>query len=207
MPRTIQAGEGLLLGGHFLRLGLSRTRRHQAIREKKMPSSTIDAMFLIQTWPLWSHSGSVVRPVSPEDAAGVLGVGEALADGVADAWAFLCLWPGLGDLTSAAVLADGDTLLALGVGVALVLGVLALGELVLAGGFPPAGAVPEAGADGAAVCPVPVPPDLPGCFFFPVPAGGLTAGALGSTGCWITFRLEVDAVAAYPHRDGASQEI
>ena len=109
----------------------------------------------------------------------------------------LCLWPGLGALTSAAVLADGDALV-LGVGVALLLGLavaldVAPGELVLAGAFPfpAAGALPEVDADGALV-----PPDLPGCFFFPGPAGGVTAGALGSTGCWITFRLEVDAVAA-----------
>ena len=36
----------------------------------------------------------------------------------------------------------------------------------------------------------------------------LGAGAVGvAAGSWITFRFVVDAVAAYPHRDGASQEI
>ena len=73
---------------------------------------------------------------------------------------------------------------------------------------PAGGAAPPGAADADGLLPpCPLWCFLPLCWPVPGLSLGAGAGVLGTAGSWITFRFVVDAVAAYPHRDGASQEI
>ena len=108
----------------------------------------------------------------------------------------------LTDADGVALAPDGVALgVAVGVVVGVVLGVVPPEGTVL--GVDPAGgaALPGAADADGVLPPFPLWCFLPLCC--PAPGVSLGAGALGTTGCWITFRFVVDAVAAYPHRDGA----
>src|SRR6266566_4015984 len=174
--------------GYRRRPGLSLTRRHHAISVKASPSSTMTAMSISQVRGLCFHSGSGLGALAAAGAA-------TLATVPAEAFAFLlpCFFP-------------AACWFAVGCALAAPADPLGPGDPLVPGDPPGPG---EALVPGAALG----PGDVPGAGLCPAfwrdlrPAGFLPLGVFGKAGSWITFRLDVDEVAAKPQRDGDSHAI